>query len=158
MRTQTALPPERTADRLAIRALIDAYAHFADRRQPEEQAALYAEDGRTFVYNGDPSTSEPVQVLVGREHAKGFKVLSQYVATTHFNGQSTVTLNGDRATGETYCLAHHLLETDEGRTLIVMSIRYADTFVKHDDTWLFAERKLIIDWTDSRPSRPPGSA
>jgi hypothetical protein len=48
----------------------------------------------------------------------------------------------------------HLLETDDGRTLIVMSIRYADTFVKHDDTWLFAERKLIIDWTDTRPSQP----
>ena len=28
------------ADHLAIRALIDAYAHFADRREPEEQAAL----------------------------------------------------------------------------------------------------------------------
>jgi SnoaL-like domain len=143
------------ADHRAIRALIDAYAHFADRRRPEEQAALYAEDGRTFVYHGDPSTSEPVQVLVGRaEHAEGFKVLSQYVATTHFNGQNTVTLDGDRATGETYCLAHHLLETDGSRTLIVMSIRYEDTFVKQGGTWLFAERKLIIDWTDTRSSQP----
>ena len=43
---------------------------------------------------------------------------------------------------------------DEGRTLIVMSIRYEDTFVKHDGTWLFAERKLVIDWTDTRPSQP----
>jgi SnoaL-like domain len=146
---------DEASDHLAIRQLINAYAHFADRRQPEQQAALYAEEARTLVYTPDASTPQPAQVLTGRaQHIEGFGTLSQYAATTHFNGQSTVTLDGDQATGETYCLAHHLLETDEGRTLIVMSIRYEDTFVKHDGTWLFAERKLIIDWTDTRPSQP----
>jgi hypothetical protein len=41
------------------------------------------------------------------ELAEAFKVLENYEITTHFNGQSTVTLDGDRASGETYCLAHH---------------------------------------------------
>jgi hypothetical protein len=31
-------------------------------------------------------------------------------------------------------------------------IRYEDSFIKRDGTWRFAERKLLIDWTDSRPS------
>ena len=31
----------------------------------------------------------------------------------HFNGQSTVTLDGDRATGESYTIAHHVF-TEEG--------------------------------------------
>ena len=150
----TTIPVE-IADRLAIRELIDAYAHFADRRQPEEQAALYVEDGRTLVYTADPTTSRPAQVLAGRaEHVEGFKSLSQYVATTHFNGQSTVILDGDRATAQSYCLAHHLLETDQGRSLIVMSIRYEDSFIKTNGDWFFAERKLVIDWTDTRPSQP----
>ena len=143
------------ADRLAIRELIDAYAHFADRRQPEEQAALYIEDGKTLVYTADPTTAQPVQVLTGRaEHMEGFKGLSQYAATTHFNGQSSVIVDGDRASAESYCLAHHLLETDEGRSLLVMSIRYEDTVVKRNGDWFFAERKLVIDWTDARPSQP----
>ena len=34
-----------------------------------------------------------------------------------------------------------------------LSIRYEDSFTKRDDTWLFAERRLIIDWTDTRPSQ-----
>jgi hypothetical protein len=155
MTAHTTITAGEAADRLAIRELIDAYAHFADRRKPDDQAALYTENGRTLVYTADPATSEPVQVLVGRsEHVDGFKSLNQYAATMHFNGQATINVDGHRATGETYCLAHHLLEVDESRSLILMSIRYEDSFIKNDDVWLFSERKLIIDWTDSRPSVP----
>jgi hypothetical protein len=155
MSTHSAITPEEAADRLAIRELVDSYSRFADRRQPEKQAALYAEDGKTLVYNADPASSEPVQELTGyAEHLDGFQVLNQYQATTHFNGQSTITLDGDRATGESYCLAHHLSTTDGARTLLVMAIRYHDTFTKKDGSWYFAERQLIVDWTDSRPSQP----
>ena len=60
-----------------------------------------------------------------------------------------------RATGESYCLAHHLTEAEDGfRTLMVASIRYLDTFVKQDGAWLFAERRLMVNWTDTRPSVP----
>ena len=38
------------------------------------------------------------------------------------------------------------------RTLMVASIRYLDTFTKQDGAWLFAERKLMVDWTDTRSS------
>jgi hypothetical protein len=45
--------------------------------------------------------------------------LNAYAATMHFNGQSMVELDGDRATGEASCLAHHLTEAEDGsRTLI----------------------------------------
>jgi len=141
------------ADRLAIRGLIDAWAHCADRRKPQQQADLFVPDGTVSVYQGDPAASEPVQQLRGHaELAEAFKVLGNYDATTHFNGQSTITLDGDRATGETYCLAHHLWVENGQRILMVMSIRYLDTFVRHDGQWLFAERQLITDWTDKRPS------
>ena len=154
MSTHATITAEEIADRLAIRELIDAYAHFADRRQPHEQAALYADDGQTLVYT-DPATSKPAQVLTGHaEHIEGFRTLSQYAATMHFNGQSSITLDGDQATAQSYCLAHHLLDTQEGRTLLVLFIRYEDSFAKCDGRWRFAERKLIIDWSDRGPSQP----
>lgn len=34
------------------------------------------------------------------------------------------------------------------------SIRYLDTFAKQDGTWLFTERRLMVDWTATRPSEP----
>ncbi|MFC0027928.1 nuclear transport factor 2 family protein [Micromonospora chaiyaphumensis] len=145
--------PEQVADRLAIRDLVDAYAHLADRRDAQGQAALFTDDARVAVYDGEPDTTEPVQVLNGRDElAEAFGSLRNYDRTTHFNGQCTVTVDGDGATGETYCLAHHLWVEEGQRTLMVMSIRYQDTFVRQGGRWFFAERRLITDWVDRRPS------
>jgi SnoaL-like domain len=80
-----------------------------------------------------------------------FADLNKYDATTHFVGQSTIfTLSADRATGEAYCLAHHVTVDGEKRRLMIASLRYYDTFVKRDGGWLFAERQLYLDWVDER--------
>jgi ketosteroid isomerase-like protein len=151
----TEITPTELADRVAIRELVDAYAHCADRRDAEGQKALFTEDTHFVVYM-DGQGSEPTQILDGREALTPvFDDLNRYQATMHFNGQSTVALDGDRATGESYCIAHHLFTDDDGeRKLMVAWLRYGDTFVKVDDTWLFAERNLYVDWTETRPSHP----
>ena len=94
----------------------------------------------------------PSQVLNSREAlAPVFADLNKYEATTHFVGQSTIfTLTNERASGEAYCLAHHLTVDGEKRRLMVASLRYLDTFVKKDGAWLFAERLLYVDWLDER--------
>jgi hypothetical protein len=79
-----------------------------------------------------------------------FDDLNRYEATTHFNGQSTVTLDRDRATGESYTIAHHVYTEDGDRKIMVASLRYLDTFTKLDGCWYFAERKLILDWSETR--------
>ena len=80
-----------------------------------------------------------------------FDHLKVYQVTTHFNGQSTVTLDGDSAQGVTYCLAHHVTDNDKGRTIMIASLRYFDRFRKEGGTWRFAERKLRVEWIDNRP-------
>jgi hypothetical protein len=45
------------------------------------------------------------------------------------------------------------VSTDGERKLMIAWLRYGDAFVKPDGTWLFAERNLYIDWTETRPSR-----
>ena len=154
MTTTAELTPIEQTDRLAIRELIDAYAHCADRRDAEGQKSLFTEGTHFVVYmNGQGST--PTQVLDGREELTPvFDALNQYQATTHFNGQSTVALDGDRATGESFWIAHHLFSEDGERKLMIASLRYGDTFAKVDGTWRFAERNLYVDWTETRPSHP----
>src|ERR1700747_2513095 len=103
----------------------------------------------------DGQGSEPTQVLDGRESLTPvFDDLNRYQATMHFNGQSTIALDGERAAGESYCIAHHLFTDDGQRKLMVAFLRYHDMFVKHGGAWLFAERKLFVDWTETRPSNP----
>ena len=145
--------PTEAADRLALRELFDAYAHCADRRDAKGQKSLFTEDTRFVVYM-EGEGSEPTQELTGREAlTPAFDDLNRYETTTHFNGHSTIALDGDRATGESYCLAHHLYTEDGERKLMVASLRYLDTFVKTDGAWLFAERNLYVDWTETRPSQ-----
>ena len=155
MAPHAAISPEEAADRLAIRELVDAYAHCADRRDAKGQMALFTEDTRFLVFM-DYGSAEPTQELHGRDAlAPVFDNLNTYAVTTHFNGQSTVSLDGDRATGESYCLAHHLSIGEDGqRTMMIASIRYLDQFVKQDGEWFFAERRLMVNWTDTRPSTP----
>src|SRR5882672_2440703 len=124
MTTTTEITPTEQADRLAIRELVDAYAHCADRRDADGQKSLFTEETRFVVYM-DGQGSEPTQVLDGREALTPvFDDLNRYQATMHFNGQSTIELDGDRATGESYCIAHHLHEVDGQRTVMKAYIRY----------------------------------
>jgi hypothetical protein len=140
------------ADRLAIRQLFDAYAHCADRRDAGGQKALFTSEARFAVYM-DGEGSEATYVLEGREALTPvFSDLNRYDVTTHFNGQSTIDLDGDRATGESYTIAHHLYSEDGVRMIMIASLRYLDTFAKLDGRWYFAERKLVVDWTEVRPS------
>jgi hypothetical protein len=150
--TATTLTGE-AADRLAIKELVDAYAHDADRREAEKQASLFTVDGVLGNYEGEPDKTKPESELRGRAALKvGFDFLKKFDVTMHFNGQSDIFISGDSAKGETYCLAHQIWVEKGKRVLMVIGIRYYDTFVKIDGKWLFAERKLIYDWRDKRPS------
>ena len=146
-----AISPEEAADRLAIRELVEAYAHCADRRDAKGQMSLFTEDTH-FVVFMNAKDPKPSMELHSREAlAPVFADLNKYDATTHFVGQSTIfTLTADRATGEAYCLAHHVTVDGAKRRLMVASLRYLDTFVKINGAWLFAERLLYVDWVDER--------
>ena len=99
--------------------------------------------------------SEPTYVLEGREALTPvFADLNRYEVTTHFNGQSTVSLDGDRATGESYTIAHHLFVEDGSRKIMIASLRYLDKFVKIEGRRYYAERKLLLDWSGTRVSAP----
>jgi hypothetical protein len=150
MAVHSELTPSEVADRLAIRELFDAYAHCADRRDAEGQKALFTAGTRFAVYM-DGEGSEATYVLEGREALTPiFADLNRYQATTHFNGQSTVTIDGDRATGESYTIAHHVFSEGGRRKIMIASLRYLDTFTKIDQRWYFAERELIVDWSETR--------
>jgi hypothetical protein len=151
MSKHISISPKEAADRLAIRELVEAYAHCADRRDAKGQMALFTAETHFVVYMNakDPT---PSQELHSREAlASVFADLNQYAATMHFVGQSTIlSLTADRGTGEVYCLAHHFTVDGAKRRLMIAALRYYDTFIKMDGAWLFAERLLYVDWIEER--------
>ena len=56
-------------------------------------------------------------------------------------------VDGDSATGTTYCIAHHLTGADD----FVMHIRYEDAYVRTADGWRIAARNLRLLWTANLP-------
>jgi ketosteroid isomerase-like protein len=151
MSVHASISPAEAADRLAIRELVEAYAHCADRRDAKGQMSLFTPDTHFVVYMNakDPA---PSQELHSRDAlVPVFENLNQYAATTHFVGQTTIsTLSEDRASAESYCLAHHITIRGAKRSLMLASLRYLDTFAKINGTWLFSERLLYVDWQEER--------
>jgi hypothetical protein len=155
--THSILSPADAADRLALRELFDAYAHCADRRDATGQKALFTED-TTFTVYMEGEGREATYALEGREALTPiFDDLNRYESTTHFNGQSTLSLDGDSATGESYTIAHHVYTEEGRRKVMVASLRYLDTFLKSDGTWYFAERSLFVDWSEVRDLVAPAA-
>src|SRR5579864_1833552 len=133
MSKHVTISPNEAADSLAIRELVETYAHCADRRDAKGQMSLFIPDTHFVVYMNakDP---RPSQELNSREAlAPIFADLNKYDATTHFVGQTTILmLTADKATSETYCLAHHVSVDGESRSLMVASLRYLDKLAKRE--------------------------
>ena len=143
------------ADRLALRRLVDAWAHCADRRLAEQQANLFVPNGTILNYEGDPKTHEPHSTIKGRDAIRtALAVLNTFTVTLHMNGQSEVAIQGDHAIGETYCIVHQFTVVNDQRKCQTLGIRYYDRFLRQESRWYFLERKLVIDWSDSRVSVP----
>jgi hypothetical protein len=143
------------ADRLALRRLVDAWSHCADRRLAEEQSNLFVPDGTILNYEGDPKTHEPHSTIKGRAAIRtALAVLNAFTVTLHMNGQSEVAIRGNDAIGETYCLVHQFTGENDRRKCQTLGIRYYDQFLRQENRWYFVERKLIIDWSDTRISVP----
>ena len=151
MSKHISISPNEAADRLAIRELVEAYAHCADRRDAKSQMSLFTADTH-FVVFMNARNLKPSQELHSREAlAPVFADLNKYDATMHFVGQSTIlSLTADRGTGEAYCLAHHLTVDGGKRRLMIAALRYLDTVVKIDGAWFFAERLLYVEWLEER--------
>jgi ketosteroid isomerase-like protein len=151
MSKHDSISPGEAADRLTIRELVEAYAHCADRRDAKGQMSLFTDDTHFVVYMNSKDPTPSMELHSREALARVFADLNKYDTTTHFIGQSTVfTLSAERASGETYCLAHHVTVEGNKRRLMLASLRYLDTFAKMEGAWLFAERLLYVDWMEER--------
>ena len=146
--------PAPADDRTELLALVSAYARCVDGRDYDGLAGLFAPGSRVGKFEGprdDPGPGfwrdggAPFAASVRVNHAA-------YRITTHQLGQHTVQLAGNRAAGETYCLAHHLYSRDARWMNRLMAIRYLDDYVRGPAGWLFAERRIFVDWIEFRPT------
>lgn len=124
-----------------IRQLVEDYALAADDADGACASALFTPTGEMRIYM-DPARPEEFTTTAASGMDRAWISLREYAATSHIIGAHSATIDGDRATAVTTCVAHHVRDWPAGRTDTVMHIRYEDAMVRTDGRWLFATREL----------------
>ena len=137
------------ADRLALLDVAFAYARFADRIDGASLSALFVDDGVLRINR--PGGVPPVERLGRDAIAVAITGLERYDKTFHMIGNHYYEVDGDDASGEVYCIAHHVHGEVSSKVDHVMVIRYQDQYRRTPDGWRLVVRELAVDWTEERP-------
>ncbi|WP_210384801.1 nuclear transport factor 2 family protein [Rhizobium sp. PEPV16] len=133
-------------DGAALKTLVDTFSNLADTKDVTAQLLLFTEDATvSSVSSGQPGSSFKGRKEIGDAFA-GY--LANFETVYHINGQQTVELNGDTATGTAYCLV--VLIADEAGKKIknTSGVTYHDEYVRRDGKWLIAKRTSNFAWRD----------
>ena len=140
-----------------LRQLAETYARGADRGDGELYASAFHPDATLHVFRAADQVN-PDRIRRGHDELRGIPgMLGRYIRTFHMLGQSTYEIGDERATGEVYCIAHHLFDNgDSSVTNHVMYIRYQDVYEPDGGgTWKIRQRGVVVDWTEQRPADNP---
>ena len=136
-------------DREALRQLAWDYASCVDRCDADGLVALFTPGG--LVGSSDSS----VAAFAGEAGLRRMiaQVDAAFVKTMHNVFNHTFTEIGeDAARGETTCIAGHVIDAGaDGWKLLDMALRYANRYAKVSGAWRFAERRLTVEWVETRP-------
>jgi len=130
------------ADQAALRRTAELYAQGADRKDKALWQQVLADD---CVIQGPGFTIEGRNANLGSIDALG----QMFRATVHRVHNLVATIDGDEATGETYCTADHLLP--DADMILAWTIRYQDQWRREDGIWRFTRRTLVVEWEETRP-------
>lgn len=127
----------------SIYELACRYARAVDRRDWPALEALFAPGA---------SIRGPGFSMDGHEAIlAGMGALGQYSATQHHVHNQLVAFDGPAACAETYCVASHIYERDGAKRKLDWGVRYQDRVVFDGNEWRFAQRELVVDWTQDLP-------
>ena len=142
---QTTMSIQKIADRMALKDLVDTFSNLADTKEIDEQVQLFTEDAEVISYQGEKQTSH----LTGRkELAERFKAfLNQFTTVYHINGQQTVKIDGNKATGIAYAQVVLVSESNGKKIMRTQGVRYNDEYVRQNGRWLISKRTSHFEWT-----------
>ena len=134
-------------DQAALKRLVDTFSSLADTKDIDAQVLLFTEDATVESW----SDGQKGSTFTSRaELAKAFGgFLAQFSTVYHINGQQVVTVDGDQATGTSYCLVVLIREEDGKVIRRASGVRYADSYIRQDGQWLIAGRTSHFEWTDT---------
>lgn len=137
--------PDLREDEARLRDTALRYARMMDRMSFDDLPTVFAEDG---VLAG------PGYEMTGHDQLRaGLQSLDQFEATLHGVLNTYFEIDGDRATGEVYCVANHVHQVDGIPFKLDMGIRYEDDYTRKGGIWVIQRRKFHMVWETDNPMR-----
>lgn len=129
-----------------LRNLIDSYAYLSDEWKISEVMDLFTPDVTYKVYMNGTVVAD----VSGRENMERDFNLHASQVKTYFtlNGQQTVKIDNESATGVSFTQIKMIREADGKEVLTDYSVKYEDYYVNLNGKWLIKDRVahfLIIE-------------
>ena len=156
------IPTAGSSETSTLRGLVRSYAAALDGNDLDLLLGVYREDAQLRMFA--PGSTEPMGVVVGHEGSSStcpLRWLRGYSGRcTSSITNCNVEIDGDRASGDTYCVAHHLIEGDGAPYKVVIYLSYVDEFVRDAaESWQISNRDILFRWAEEVPVLPwPGRA
>ena len=131
-------------DQLALKRLVDTFSNLADVKDVKSQMDLFTDDAEVIS-----KTKDQTFVSKGKEEiSKAFSsFLALFDIVYHLNGQQTVDIKGDTATGIAYCFVTLIGKGKKNQS----GVRYNDIYVKKNGKWLIKKRESDFIFTSVDP-------
>lgn len=132
------------ADRMELKNLVDTFSVLADQKNTEAQKWLFTEDAVVDSYVGNQKGMS----LVGRENIRNAfgAYLALFDIVYHINGQQTVKIEGDKATGTAYCQVVLIGDENGKKMITTQGVYYDDEYVRQGGKWLIKHRTSHFTW------------
>jgi hypothetical protein len=143
------MPDRETADRLAIRDLVENWAVWRDAGDWERFRTVWHDDGRMMATWFQGSADDFIRV--SRE---GFE---RGVSILHFLGGTAIDLAGDRAIAQTKMTISQRAEVDGVRCDVVCTGRFYDFLERREGVWGIVLRQPIYEKDRLDPVDPSAS-
>jgi hypothetical protein len=121
-----------------LKQLVDTFSNLADEKRIADQMPLFTSDTTVQVFMGDDLLFDISGTEQLEETFIGFT--ANVKRSSHMNGQHSVEISGDTATGIAYCQVKLVSDEDDREVIVDSSIRYDDTYIRRDGRWLIASR------------------
>jgi hypothetical protein len=133
---------EKIGDLIARQEIADViyrYARGIDRLDFDLVRACYHPD----AYDDHGAFAGSVEEFINAAQ----EFLPRWTATQHFMGNMLIEIDGEQARAETYAVAYHRREDQDGNGKDdIMGIRYVDRFERRHGEWRIAHRVVSTEW------------
>lgn len=131
-----------------LRDLIDAYAYLGDDKKISEQMGLFTPDVIYKAYMNDFLAANVSGTANLEKEFNGHASLVKTYFT--LNGQHTVKIDGDTATGVSFSQIKMIRESEGKNIISDYSVKYDDIYVRQNGKWLIKERTGYFIMVEAR--------